>query len=115
MMLSVKVRLYRSLTLTRHRQPNIQKNQDILIKEGRNNTIINRRKREHRDEGESEEHIEKSRKLSSQLTLLERMTWEAERNLRGIHTLRIPAPIPIVRLVDRIKEEEISKSRKVNK
>lgn len=64
MMLSVKIRLYRSFTLTRHRQPNIQKNQELSITEGRNTTVIGRRKREHRDEGEPEEEMGKSRKLS---------------------------------------------------
>lgn len=53
-----------ALKLTRHRQPNIQKNQDVSIKEGPNTTVIGRRKREHHDEGESEEQMGKSRKRS---------------------------------------------------
>lgn len=63
-MFSVQTRLYRSLTLTRYRQPNIQKNQDVSIKEGRNTSVIGKGEREHRDEGESEEQMGKSRKLS---------------------------------------------------
>ncbi len=64
MMLSVQTRLFGSLTLTRHRQPNIQQNQDVSIKEGPNTAVAGRRKREHRDEGESEEQMGKSRKRS---------------------------------------------------
>lgn len=64
MMLSVQTRLFGSLTLTRHRQPNIQQNQDVSIKEGPNTAVAGRRKREHCDEGESEEQMGKSRKRS---------------------------------------------------
>lgn len=64
MMFSVQTRLFRSLKLTRHRQPNIQTNQDVSIEEGPNTTVIGRRKREHRDEEESEGQMGKSRKRS---------------------------------------------------
>lgn len=63
-MFSVQTRLYKNLTLTRYRQPNIQKNQDVSIKEGMNTNVIGGRKREHRDERESEEKVGKFRKLS---------------------------------------------------
>lgn len=49
-------------------------------------------------------NLESVPKLSSRVIFLKRMTREAGGNLRGIHTLGIPARIPIVGLVIRIKD-----------
>lgn len=61
---SAQTRLIRSLTRTRHCQRNIQKTLDISIKEGPGIAVTGKRKRDHRDEGESGEHLGKSKERS---------------------------------------------------
>lgn len=88
-----------SQTFYRTRTYQSKKDRILLLLAGGNESIAMRESRKNRWG-----NLESVPKLSSRVILVERMTMEAGRKFKGVHTLGIPAPTPIVKLVLSIRK-----------